>query len=237
MATPKISQLILKRIFQYRSTIEFLQEQLEIKEATVFAALKAGASVATGALSAEIKVNERRTTAWKSKAIEFVDETRGDCQGEIWAARVTAATKPSTTEKLVVHGAALVALTIVVFVSSAQITQGIKFKMTESLVVRNTTLPAGNYTVGPVQGNDLSVLEVASASGKPSVMVEVEAVQPGAGQSGTVLLFNKYKNVLALSQVFPGGGAQGYQLSPGHPEKQAAKSEKPTTKTVVGTGK
>jgi hypothetical protein len=100
-----------------------------------------------------------------------------------------------------------------------------------------TTLPAGNYTVGPVQGEDQSVLEVASASGKPSVMVDVFAAQPGAGQSGTVLISNKYKNVLALSQVFPAGGAQGYQLPPGHPEKQAAKNEKPTTKTVVGTGK
>jgi hypothetical protein len=43
--------------------------------------------------------------------------------------------------------------------------------------------------------------------------------------------------VLALSQVFPGGGNAGYQLVEGHPEKLAAKTEKPAKQTVTGTAK
>jgi hypothetical protein len=48
------------------------------------------------------EVTERRTTAWKVKAIELVDETRGDGEGEKWASRVIAGTKPATFEKVVV---------------------------------------------------------------------------------------------------------------------------------------
>jgi hypothetical protein len=51
------------------------------------------------------------------------------------------------------------------------------------------------------------------------------------------VLFNKYKNVLVLSQVFPGGGNQGYQLVEGHPEKLAAKTETPMKQTVASTAK
>ena len=81
------------------------------------------------------------------------------------------------------------------------------------------------------------VIEISAASGKPSVMVDVNSAQPDAAQSGTQLLFNKYNNVLALSQIFPGGGNTGYQLVQGHPEELAAKTEKPTKQTVTGTAK
>jgi hypothetical protein len=102
MATKTISQSVLKRIATNRATLESLEKKIEVDEATVFAALKTGTPVAAGLFTAEIKVSERRTTAWKAKAIEFVDETRGDGEGEKWASRVIAATKPSTSEKLVV---------------------------------------------------------------------------------------------------------------------------------------
>jgi hypothetical protein len=68
-------------------------------------------------------------------------------------------------------------------------------------------------------------------------MVDVNAAQPDGSQSGTQLIFNKYKNVLALSEIFPGGGNSGYQLVQGHPEQLAAKTEKPTKQTVTATAK
>jgi hypothetical protein len=37
-------------------------------------------------------------------------------------------------------------------------------------------------------------------------------VQPDAAQAGSHLVFHKYKNMLALSEVFPGDGSTGYQL-------------------------
>jgi len=132
---------------------------------------------------------------------------------------------------------ALGVLTIGVFAGRAQITTQLDFKMSQPFTVGNTTLPAGSYIIRPVGGTDQMVIEISAASGKPSVMVEVNSAQPDAAQSGTQLLFNKYNNVLALSQIFPGGGNTGYQLVQGHPEKLAAKTEKPTKQTVTGTAK
>jgi hypothetical protein len=80
-------------------------------------------------------------------------------------------------------------------------------------------------------------LEITNASGKPSVIVETEPAQPAARQSGSYLVFNRYKSLLALSQIFPGGGNTGYQLVQGHPEKQAAKTEKPTKQNVTASAK
>ena len=137
--------------------------------------------------------------------------------------------------KLVVF--ALGVLTIGVFAGRAQIMNQLDFKMAQPFAVGNTTLPAGDYTIRPVQGTDQMVIEISTASGKPSVMVDVNSAQPDAAQSGTQLLFNKYNNVLALSQIFPGGGNTGYQLVQGHPEELAAKTEKPTKQTVTGTAK
>jgi hypothetical protein len=132
---------------------------------------------------------------------------------------------------------ALGVLTIGVFAGRAQILNEIKFTMSQPFTVANTTLAAGSYTIRPVSGTDQMVVEISGASGKPSVMVEGDSVQPDAAQGGSHLVFNKYKNVLALSQVFPGGGNQGYQFVPGNPEKLAAKTEKPTKQTVASSAK
>jgi len=128
-------------------------------------------------------------------------------------------------------------LTIGVFAGRAQIVGQVDFKMTQPFTVENTTLPAGSYAIRAVQGTDQSVIQIAAVSGEPSVLVEVSSAQPNASQSGSQLVFNKYNHVLALSQVFPGGGNAGYQLVVGHPEKLAAKTEKPTKQTVTATAK
>jgi hypothetical protein len=90
------------------------------------------------------------------------------------------------------------------------------FKVSQPFTAGNATLAAGSYVIRPVQGTD------------HIVMVEVESVQPDAAQGGSHVIFNKYKNVLALSQVFPGAGNTGYQLLQGQPEKLPAKTETPT---------
>jgi hypothetical protein len=131
---------------------------------------------------------------------------------------------------------ALGVLTIGVVADRAQITDQLDFKVSQPFTVANTTLPAGNYIVRPFSGEQV-LLEIANASGKPIVIVEAEPAQPDAAQSGTYLVFNRYKSLLALSQIFPGGGNMGYQLVQGHPEKQAAKTERPTKQIVTATTK
>ena len=109
----------------------------------------------------------------------------------------------------------------------AQIMDQLDFKMSQPFTVANTTFDAGNYVIRPVQGDSM-VLEIVSANGHPGVMVDTFSAQPDSSQKGSYLVFNKYSNVLALSEVFPSGGSSGYQLAQGHPEEVAAKTEKPT---------
>jgi len=139
--------------------------------------------------------------------------------------------KTATIEKFAVFAVGV--SMIVMCVGHAQIINQVDFKMSEPFTVANTTLPAGSYIIRPVEGTDQSVLEIASGTGHHSVMVEAETAQPDAAQTSSHLVFNKYKNVLALSEVFPSGGNAGYQLVQGHPEKLAAKTEKPTKQTVA----
>ncbi len=136
----------------------------------------------------------------------------------------------------------IVALAIGVFTiglltGHAQIMNQLDFKMSQPFTVANTTLEAGSYVVRPVPGAGQTVIEISSTSGRPTVMLDVDSAQPDPAQGGCHLVFNKYKNVLALSQVFPGGGGTGYQLIQGHPEQLAAKAEKPTQQTVASTSK
>jgi hypothetical protein len=121
---------------------------------------------------------------------------------------------------------ALGSFTFGLSVGHAQIMNQLNFKMSQPFTVANTTFEAGSYVIRPVEG-DSTVLEIVSASGHPGVMVDAFAAQPDS-QSGSHLVFNKYTNVLALSEVFPSAGNAGYQLAQGHPEEVAAKTEKPT---------
>jgi hypothetical protein len=106
MAKVEITQALLRRIETNKAQIKELEKSVEADEATLLVALRGAHSIQSGLLTAEIKISERRTTAWKETAIAFVDETRGAGEGEKWAARVIAATKPTASEKAVVKFAA-----------------------------------------------------------------------------------------------------------------------------------
>jgi hypothetical protein len=132
---------------------------------------------------------------------------------------------------------ALGVFTVGVLTSHAQIMNQLDFQMSQPFTVANTKLPAGSYIIRPVAGAGQTVLEILSVSGQPTVMVDVDSAQPDSTHGGSHLVFNKYSNVLALSQIFPGGGNTGYQLVQGHPEKMAAKTEQPTKQSVASTAK
>jgi hypothetical protein len=63
--------------------------------------LQAGAIIEPGDHTAELKENNRRSVAWKEVAIRLADRLRLD--GEMYCARVLAATKPTKTVSLEVH--------------------------------------------------------------------------------------------------------------------------------------
>jgi hypothetical protein len=130
----------------------------------------------------------------------------------------------------------VLALIIGVFAASAQITTQIVFRMSRPFVVGNTTFPEGNFVIREVPGSAKLTLELSNARGGPALKVEAVSIPPDATIHSAEIAFNKYTNLMALSQVFPGPGKHGYQLVPGQPEKDAAKSEKPLRQTIPAKG-
>jgi hypothetical protein len=128
------------------------------------------------------------------------------------------------------------ALIIGVFAAGAQITTQIVFRMSHPFVVANTTFPEGNFVIREVPGSAKLTLEFTNPRGGTSVKVEAQSIPPDATIHSAEIAFNKYSNLMALSQVFPGPGKHGYQLVPGQAERDAAKSEKPLRQTIPAHG-
>src|SRR5580692_9802129 len=130
----------------------------------------------------------------------------------------------------------LPALAIAAFAASAQITTQIVFRMSRPFVVGNTTFPEGNFVIREVPGAAKPTLEFSNPRGGASVKVEAVSIPADHTIHAAEIAFNRYSNLMALSQVFPGPGKHGYQLVPGQPEKDAAKSEKPLRQTIPAKG-
>ena len=128
------------------------------------------------------------------------------------------------------------ALLIAAFAANAQITAQIGFRMSRPFVVGNTTFPEGNFTIREVPGAAKLTLEFSNPRSGASVKVEAVSIPADNTIHGAEIAFNKYSNLMALSQVFPGPGKHGYQLVPGQAEKDAAKNEKPLRQTIPAHG-
>lgn len=92
-----ISQEALRVVAEKKAAIASLEAELKAAEEIVLAALKNGAKVATGLLTARLKTFEKRNVAWKSVVEREM--------GVGYAERVLAATKPQTYTSLVVETA------------------------------------------------------------------------------------------------------------------------------------
>jgi hypothetical protein len=91
----RITQETLRMIAKRRAQIEELQFQVKASEQLVLERLKIGAMVAPGLLTARVKTFERRNVAWKEVVVRE--------QGQDYADRVLAATKPDKYESLIVE--------------------------------------------------------------------------------------------------------------------------------------
>jgi hypothetical protein len=128
------------------------------------------------------------------------------------------------------------ALAIGAFAASAQISTQIVFRMSRPFVVANTTFPEGNFVIREVPGASKLTLEFSNPRGGASTKVEAVSIPADPTIHSAEIAFNKYTNLMALSQVFPGPGKHGYQLVPGQAEKDAAKTEKPLRQTIPAHG-
>src|SRR5579863_664506 len=131
---------------------------------------------------------------------------------------------------------ALLALIIGVFAASAQITTQIVFRMSRPFVVGNTTFPEGNFVIREVPGAAKLTLEFSNPRGGASTKVEAVSIPADNTIHAAEIAFNKYSNLMALSQVFPGPGKHGYQLVPGQPKKTPPRPKSPCAKPSLPKG-
>ena len=97
-AVEPISQTELALVLSLRGHLKQFEEQLAAQEESLQERLKTGAEVEPGDHTATLKENSRRSVAWKDVAIRLADRLKLD--GEMYCARVLAATKPTKTVSL-----------------------------------------------------------------------------------------------------------------------------------------
>ena len=103
-----------------------------------------------------------------------------------------------------------------VMTTNAQISSGttIEVSIPHSFIVRDTTLPAGKYTVRVADDYaDLSILEIRSVDRPTAVLFDTESVQRSGPARDTELVFDKIGDNYFLSRVFLSGDESGNQLS------------------------
>lgn len=96
-----ITQLELQALLSLRGRLRQIEEQVEAAEQSIQARLEAGSSVELGDYVAKLKPNSRRNVAWKDVVARLAEKLKMD--GQLYCARVLAATKPTKTITLVVE--------------------------------------------------------------------------------------------------------------------------------------
>lgn len=118
--------------------------------------------------------------------------------------------------------------------ANAQVLDKMTFKTSFPFVVGNTTLPAGSYTLAPVD-DDPSVLEVSN--GKVSVVLETEGERPNPMPSKDEVTFNKYGNAYVLHEIFDADSQTGAVIVPSRAEKRHQKAHGTPTQHTLATTK
>lgn len=106
-------------------------------------------------------------------------------------------------------------------VASAQIDSDatIEANIPYAFVVKDTTLPAGKYTIKVADETNPSVLEIRSANRHTAVLFETENTQVNRTMRKSELVFDKIGDTYFLSQVFLKGDNTGNLL----PESKMAR--------------
>ena len=102
-----------------------------------------------------------------------------------------------------------------VMTTNAQIDSDVTIEanIPHSFIVRDTTLPAGKYTIRVVDDYaNLNLLEMRSVDRRTAVLFETESVRLNGPARDTELLFDKIGDDYFLSRVFLSGDESGNQL-------------------------
>ena len=100
-AVETIHQTELQLLLSLRAQLARVQSQVDVAEESLKMRLQSGAIVEPGDHVADLKEHSRRSVPWKEVAIRLANRLKLD--GELYAARVLAATRPSKSYSLEVQ--------------------------------------------------------------------------------------------------------------------------------------
>jgi len=104
--------------------------------------------------------------------------------------------------------------------ASAQLTHSLSFTTSFPFVVDNTTLPAGSYTITPLD-DDPYLLELRGSHA--SVIVVTKSAQQHEPPSKSEVVFNRYDTGYVLKNIWVAGSNQGYLTDVALKERHLAK--------------
>jgi len=104
--------------------------------------------------------------------------------------------------------------------ASAQIETQLDFTTSFAFTVGNTTVPAGSYTIAPVE-EDSSVLELKG--GRTSVLIETQSATPKEVPSKDEVVFERYGDQYVLKNIWTEGSATGYITEPAAREEHISR--------------
>lgn len=84
----------------------------------------------------------------------------------------------------------------------------------------DTRLPAGKYTIHPLDTSDDKIMEISSADGSTSALFEVEQADANSAPAKSELIFDKYGNRYFLAKLFDGGNPYGSRVVKSHYEQK-----------------
>src|ERR1051325_423056 len=117
----------------------------------------------------------------------------------------------------------------------AQVVDGIKVDIPFEFTVRNTTLPAGSYTVKPFGELPESLMAIASAEGKILAVFSIQDAQMINPPKDSELIFHRVGDQYFLYEVFEQGEGIGAMLPKPRAERRLEKEEavNPDSSTIT----
>jgi hypothetical protein len=119
---------------------------------------------------------------------------------------------------------------------SAQITNQVVFSTSFPFTAGNTTLPAGKYSIKPVDGEE-GLLEVSGGNTPTSVFLEVEPATSPETPKKSEVVFKKYGSNYVLSEIWEEGARTGAAAVKSRVEQRHEKKNGAPTKQSVPASK
>jgi hypothetical protein len=131
----------------------------------------------------------------------------------------------TTGRQLALSFIALVfALTIYPNKAHAQVIDTLEINVPFHFYAANTELPPGNYSIHVLENSNLKFMQITSADGVSSAVVEIRETDVSSVPKESEVIFNKYGDHYFLAKVFDEGNPSGDEVLESNYEKTVGKA-------------